>query len=140
MVEEMLVHEVAVALGVVRGQSDVFVEVEGMHIGKVDFTLLVPLDHLAVESLRGGSRGQPENLGTAVHDPVPNNLVRLLGDRPFVLADDNVHSTSLNLGFRRVWSKGELSGKINFAPALIRYYWTNPTKNQQNDIFFESRE
>src|SRR5439155_979403 len=48
--EEVLVHEVVVALRMIRGQADVFVEVERRHAGEVDLPRLVQPHQLLIEA------------------------------------------------------------------------------------------
>src|SRR5216684_3365939 len=50
MPKKMLVHEVVIALRVIHGEADVFVEVERRHTGEVELLLLVEPDELLVET------------------------------------------------------------------------------------------
>src|SRR5205823_48349 len=48
--EKMFVHEVVVGLGVRDVQADIFVEVEGGDVGKIQFTFFVEAYQLLVEA------------------------------------------------------------------------------------------
>jgi hypothetical protein len=61
VVEELLVHEPPVALGVRARQAVVFVEIEGHDVFEAQLLLAVQPDELAVETHRGGAGGQAEH-------------------------------------------------------------------------------
>ena len=72
MVEQMLVHEGPVALGIVAGQAVVLVQVERYHPGKGQAFLLVHADQLRIHPHGRTSRSQAQHghlsLGIAVAD------------------------------------------------------------------------
>ena len=55
--------EVRVAFGVVFGQADIFVEVEGLGLGEGDLACFATLCQFVVERKRGRSRCEAENSG-----------------------------------------------------------------------------
>ena len=55
MVEEILPHEAAVALGMVPGQAAVFVQVDGNRLPEIQLALLIPLNQMTVGADGGGA-------------------------------------------------------------------------------------
>ena len=63
MVEQVLLHEAAVALGMVGGQTLVLVQIHGADPGEVDKPRLFTGDQLPVQGNRGGAGGQAQHAG-----------------------------------------------------------------------------
>ena len=61
LLEEVLVHEVVVALEMILRQAHVLVEIEGGYLGEVEPLVLVHADQLFVEAQRRGSGRQPQH-------------------------------------------------------------------------------
>ena len=61
VLEEVLVHEVVVALRMVLRQAHVLVEIEGGHLGEVEALVLVHPHQFLVEPQRRGAGGQPQH-------------------------------------------------------------------------------
>ena len=61
MIEEMLVHEVVVALGIVVRDTKVLVEVIRADLGEVDIALLVPIDKLVIGANGRIARSKAQN-------------------------------------------------------------------------------
>ena len=61
MIEEMLIHEVVVALGVVVRDTKVLVEVIRADLGKVNIALLVPIDKLVIGANGRIARSKAQN-------------------------------------------------------------------------------
>ena len=91
LLEEVLVHEVAVALVVRTGQTHVFVEVPALNFLVADLLGLDRLGHLVVHEYGGGSGGETEHqLGIGL-DGFGDHLGRELGGLFLRLADYNFH-------------------------------------------------
>ena len=60
LVEEMVVHVVAVGVLILRRQPDVLVQIEGLGQRKVDLALLVQLGEFGVDVLHGRAGGEAE--------------------------------------------------------------------------------
>ena len=58
VIEEVLTHEVVIALGIVVRKAAILVQVVGADLGKVDVALLVPSSELLVGTDRGGEIGR----------------------------------------------------------------------------------
>ena len=61
MIEQVLVHEIMIALGIIMGEAAILVEVVRAHLGEVDIALLVPLDKLLVGTNGGGTGSQTKD-------------------------------------------------------------------------------
>ena len=61
VVEEVGLHEIAVALVMGGGQADILVQVYRAHPGEAQISLLVPLHQLTVGPDGRGARGQPQH-------------------------------------------------------------------------------
>ena len=61
VVEEVVLHEVAVALVVIARQALVLVQVHGTDVGKGQVALVVPLDQLLIGADGGGTGGQTQH-------------------------------------------------------------------------------
>ena len=60
VIEEVLTHEVVVALGIVVRKAAILVQVIGADLGEVDVALLVPSSELLVGANRGGAGGKTQ--------------------------------------------------------------------------------
>ena len=63
MIEQVLLHEVPVALGMVPGQALVLVQVGGTNPGKINLTGLAALHQLPVQGQGAGTGSQAQNTG-----------------------------------------------------------------------------
>ena len=61
VIEEVLTHEVVIALGIVVRKAAILVQVVGADLGKVDVALLVPSSELLVGTDRGGAGGKTQH-------------------------------------------------------------------------------
>lgn len=61
VIEEVLTHEVVIALGIVVRKAAILVQVVGADLGKVDVALLVPSSELLVGTDRGGAGGKAQH-------------------------------------------------------------------------------
>ena len=55
MVEQIFLHEAAVALGMVPGQAAVFIQIDGNRLPEIQLALLIPLNQMAVGADGGGA-------------------------------------------------------------------------------------
>src|SRR5699024_10610500 len=67
MVEEVFMHKVPVALGVVPLKAAVFIQVDGGNLGKIKVILVVPIDELLIDADRRGTGGQAKH-AVRLHD------------------------------------------------------------------------
>src|SRR6266540_3808071 len=97
MPEEVLVHEKVVALGVIHGQADVFVEIERRDAREVELLLLVQPHELLIQAQRRGTRRHAEHgvrLGVEqLGDDVRRRLAHLL----VVSLNDDFHQGAAKL-------------------------------------------
>ena len=61
VIEEVLTHEVVIALGIVVRKAAILVQVVGANLGKVDVALRVPSSELLVGTDRGGAGGKAQH-------------------------------------------------------------------------------
>lgn len=61
VIEQVLVHEITVALGVITVEAAILVQVIAAHLGEVNVALLVPLDKLLVRANGSRAGGQAKN-------------------------------------------------------------------------------
>ncbi len=93
VVEEIVMHEVPIALVMLVGQAQVFIHVEGDHVGEGDFSGFVHPNELLVDPYGAGTRGQAQDEGARLL--VATNLGGDIGCRPcahlvvIILNDDS---------------------------------------------------
>src|SRR6266536_1007934 len=94
VLEEVLVHEVVIALGVIRGQPDVFVEVERRHAREVHLPRLMQPHQLLIEAeWRRSGRHAEHGVRLGV-EHVDDDLRRRLAHLLVVSLDDDFHGAS----------------------------------------------
>ena len=59
--EEILIHEVPVALFIVGGQSLVFIQIDGFYLREIQMALCVPFNQLLVSACRSGACCQAQD-------------------------------------------------------------------------------
>mgnify|MGYP003305929392 CR=1 FL=1 len=97
VVEEIVVHEVPVALVMLPGQAHILVHVEGHHILEAHFTGLVHLNQALIDTQGGGAGGQTKNKGAVFLMGVDGigNVLRGPGAHILVIIfDDQFHAQS----------------------------------------------
>src|SRR5438093_1089431 len=133
VLEEVLVHEVVVALGVIHGQAHVFVEVERRHPREVELLLLVQPHQLLIEAEWRGSGGHAEHgirLGVEYFD---DDLCRRLAHLLVVSLNDDFHrEPPAEVGVMRLPST---------LPSHVSFQYRNPqylmlTKTGSGDVSF----
>lgn len=107
VLEKISVHEGVIALGVVHGEVDVLVHVEGHHVLEGDLLVLVRLHQSLIHADRRGSSGQSyessgmrritqdkRSLGSGVElvDAVDHIVSNVLAEKIVVLLNDKTHS------------------------------------------------
>ena len=60
-IEEIVVHEIGIALLMRRGKTDILVQIHASHSGKVHVALVVPLNELPVRADGRAARGQTQH-------------------------------------------------------------------------------
>ena len=99
VVEQVLLHEVAVALVVLGVEAAVLVQVERGHVGEADLAGRAVLHEARVQPDGRRTRGQPQHAGrVGVHvggDTVGRLAAHVLG----ALGDDEFHGTLSSLAF-----------------------------------------
>ena len=104
VVEEVVVHEVPVALVMLAGQTNVLVHIEGYHILEGDLAGLILLDQALVNTQRRGTGGQTQDEGTlflVVIDGIGDVLSSPCTHFLVVVLDDQFHIQShskINIG------------------------------------------
>jgi gamma-glutamyltranspeptidase len=91
MIEEVIVHEVPIALVVLSGKTYVFVHIEGNYVLKGNLARLVLLDKSFVNAERRGARRKTEHEGTVffmVIDSVGNVVCRPLTHSVVIVLDN----------------------------------------------------
>ena len=94
VVEEIVVHEVPVALVMLSGQTNILVHIEGHNILEGDLTGLVHLDEALVNAQRGGTGGQTQNEGAVfcvVVDGIGDVVGSPLAHGVVIVFDDQFH-------------------------------------------------
>ena len=88
MIEEMLIHEVVVALGIVVRDTKVLVEVIRADLGEVDIALLVPIDKLVIGANGRIARSKAQNT-VGLEDNLSRNDVGCLAAHVRIIASAN---------------------------------------------------
>ena len=94
MVEEIIMHEVPVALVMLSGQANILVHVEGDHVLEGHFPGLVHLDQALIDTQRRRTGRQTQNKGTVflvVVDGVGDVLCSPFTHSVVVVFDDKFH-------------------------------------------------
>src|SRR5438552_2164394 len=108
--EEVLIHEVVVALWMIRGQTDVFVEVERRHAREVDLPRLVQAYQLLIQAeWRGPGRHTEYGIRLGV-EHVDDELRRHLAHLLVVALDDDFHASALRFPATRPLERFAPSG------------------------------
>ena len=96
MVEQILPHEAAVALGMVPGQAAVFVQVDGDRLPEIQLALLIPLNQMAVGADGGGACCKAQHaLGVQGHLG-GNDIGRLQAHVLIIFCTNQSHGTSFS--------------------------------------------
>ena len=74
MVKQIVVHEVVIALVVLPGQAQVFIQVHRAHTGKIHIALVVPVHQLHIRAHRAGTGGQAQH-AVRLQDDLGRNQV-----------------------------------------------------------------
>ena len=99
VLEQVLLHEIPVALLMGAGQAAVFVQVDGGHLGKIQIALVVPVDQLCIGAHRGAAGGQAQH-AVGLHDDLGRDDVGCLAGHIFIIGRSNdLHTikTSIDL-------------------------------------------
>ena len=97
MVEEVVVHEVAVALRIVTGQTAILVEVIRTHLGEIEVARLVLGDKPFIGADRGGTRGKAEHAVRLKGDLGGDKIRRLTAHVLIIGCMDNLHDALLSI-------------------------------------------
>ncbi len=95
MIEEVVVHEVPIALVMLAGKAYVLVHVEGDDVLKGNFSGLVLLDQALVNTQRGGTGGQTQDEGTVslvIVDGIGDMLSGPCAHFVVVVSDNQFHA------------------------------------------------
>jgi len=113
--KQMVIHVMAVGIGIGWKQTDVFVEVEGAAKGKIELLLLMKAHKIAIDTFHRFARSQAEHevrIGTQLMGDDPRNE---RGGRFRVRLYDDFHGAYLTSSVKRVkWLNGfEKSKRIS---------------------------
>jgi hypothetical protein len=89
--EEMLVHEIVVALRMVHRQTDVFVEIERRHPREIELLLLVQPHELLIQTEGRGTRRHAEHGVRLGVEQFRDDLCRDLAHMRVVSLNDDFH-------------------------------------------------
>ena len=73
--EQMMFHKIVITLVIIRGQSDILIQVYTGYLGKIQITLLIPLYQLIVSTDRGRSGCQTQ-YAIGFHNNLCRNQIR----------------------------------------------------------------
>lgn len=88
MVEQVLVHKITVALGVITVKAAILVQVIAAHLGEVNVALLVPLDKLLVRANGSRAGGQAKN-AIRLEDDLRRDDISNLAAHILIVANSN---------------------------------------------------
>ena len=98
VIEQVLLHEVVVALGVIVGQATVLVQVVGAHLGEVQVAGLVGLDEVLIGANGRGAGGETQN-AAGIHDDLGGDEIRCLAAHVLIVGGMNdTHNALLSSG------------------------------------------
>jgi hypothetical protein len=104
VIEQLVVHEVTVALGVVGGKTAVFVKVDGNGLGKICLACFAIGGEIGIQSLGGGAGGKAEHGIILQRNDRLNDFSGLKRHFFVILAANNLHFFSPFM-FRPVFIK-----------------------------------
>ena len=61
MMEQVVVHKIAITLGMVRGQTQIFIQIKGCNLGKIQIALLVLFDQILIGADGCGTGSQTKD-------------------------------------------------------------------------------
>ena len=102
MVEQVVVHEIAVALVVGHGQTDVLVQIHSADLGEVQFPGLILLHQLGVSSLRAAAGGKTQHAVGLQQDLSGDQVGCLLADIGIIFCRNDTHDAD---PFRLLFTK-----------------------------------
>ena len=91
VVKEVGLHKIAVALGVVRREAHVLVQIHALDLVKVQIPLVIPVDELLIHAHWGGPGGQSQHAGGVQDHLGGDNIGRLAAHTLIVLSNINLH-------------------------------------------------
>ena len=94
MVKQVRVHEIAVALLIVRGKAAVFVQIDGGYPGKIQVALFIPLHQLLVGAHRRRAGRQAEHAVRLHNDLRRQDVCRFPAHIRIILRFVNKHCCS----------------------------------------------
>ena len=132
MVEEIVLHEIAVALLMVGGQPEVLVQVDGAGLREGQVALLIPLHKLLIEPYGGTAGGQTQHAVGLVDHLRRDNVGRPAAHGLVVFGLINAHCNHLlslqsgtGAAYARPW--GVPMDQQNLATAAAIIAWASST-------------
>ena len=124
MVEQIILHEIAVALIVGGGQPYIFVQVYRVHLGKAQIPLPVPLHQLLVGPDGGGAGGQTQHTVRLGYHLGCDDGGRPAAHGVVILLTIDSHGNTLRHEFFG-WAAFQATGIPFSTPCLAAPYHTN---------------
>ena len=91
LAEQVLIHEIPVALGMLLGQAAVLVQIDGGHLRKIDVALVVPVHQLCIRA-HGGAAGRQTQHAVGLHnDLCRNDIGCLAGHIRIIFCTNDLH-------------------------------------------------
>ena len=98
VIEEVITHEIVIALRVVVAQAAILIQVIGTNLGKVDVALLVPINELVIRANGRAARGKAQHRIRLQDDLSGDDVGRLAAHVIIVArADDLQHTDWLDV-------------------------------------------
>ena len=93
MIEQMLLHEIAVALLVLRIKTAIFVQIEGGHARKIELAFLETAHELSIQTLGRRTGGQTQHATGLFRNQIGDDIGRSLAHFLIILGNVDFHGS-----------------------------------------------
>ena len=94
LAEQVLIHEIPVALGMLFGQAAVLVQIDGGDLREIEVALVVPLHQLGVGAHRGAAGRQTQHTVRFHDDLCGDDVGRFAGHILIIFCADDLHNNA----------------------------------------------
>ena len=94
LAEQVLVHEIPVALGVLLGQAAVLIQIDSSDLGEIQIAFVVPVHQLGISAHRGAAGGKTQYTVRLHDDLCGDDVGRFAGHILIIFCADDLHNNT----------------------------------------------